>query len=128
MLDLWRPRSGMTWRKLGVLVAHLPPESATMTGLRAEHPSLAEQASEEADPAAQAWSSDQMLLAALIDSVRQLAWMFAAVHFKQAPKAPPEPVPRPGVGPRRQRGMTVDAYRRMTGGQEPPLHLVQGAG
>jgi hypothetical protein len=99
-----------------------------MTGLRAGHPELAEQASEDADPAAQAWSSDQMLLAALIDSVRQLAWMFAAVHFKSAPRTPPEPVPRPGVtAQRRKGGMTVEAYRRMTG-QEPPLHLVHGTG
>jgi hypothetical protein len=99
-----------------------------MTELRAQHPDLAEEASEQADPAAQAWSADQMLLAALIDSVRQLCWMFAAVHFKQAPKSPPEPVPRPGVTAKRRQGaMTVEAYKRMMG-TDPPLHLVQGTG
>jgi hypothetical protein len=111
-----------------VLTAHLPPESATMTALRAEYPELAEEASGRADPAAQSWSADQMLLAALIDAVRQLCWMFAVANFKNVPKTPPEPVPRPGVTQvRRQGGMTVEAYRRMTG-QEPPLHLVQDAG
>ena len=99
-----------------------------MTALRAEHPEAATEASEQADPADRPWSADQMLLAAVIDSVRYLAWMFAAVHFKDAPKSPPEPVPRPGTAPKRRRDvMTVEAYRAMTG-SEPPLHLVRDAG
>jgi hypothetical protein len=116
----------LTWRKLGVLIAHLPPESATMTGLRAAHPDLAEEAAEQADPAAQPWSADRMLLAALTDSVRYLAWMFAVVNFKSAPKSPPGPIPRPGVAPERRKPMTIAAYRAMTG-EDPPLHLVEGA-
>lgn len=96
-----------------------------MTALRADEPELTEQA-QAADPAAGRWSADQMLLAALTDSVRQLVWMFATVNFKSAPKSPPEPIPRPGITPKRRKSMTVAQYRAMTG-EAPPLHLVQDA-
>jgi hypothetical protein len=108
-----------------VLVQHLPPQSATMTGLRAAQPELAAEASQDVDPNAMAWSQTDMLLASLIDSMQYLCWMFAAVNFKGQRPAP-EPIPRPGVA-RKKAGMLVADYERMTG-EKPPLYLVKGAG
>jgi hypothetical protein len=34
--DLFRAGTRLTWRRLGVLIEHLPPESATKTALRDE--------------------------------------------------------------------------------------------
>lgn len=126
MLDLWRPGSPLTWRKLGVLVDYLPPESATMTSVRAATPELAGEAAERTDASARPWSAEAMLLAALVDSVRQVGWLYAASHLKRPPPHP-EPIERPGIRARERKTMTVAAYRAMTG-QEPPLHLVRGTG
>jgi len=98
-----------------------------MTALRTAEPDLAAQAGEDSDPAAAPWSADQMLLASLIDAVRQNGWMYAAVHSKDRAPAQPDPVVRPGVAARKRKTMTVAAYRAMTG-QEPPMHLVRGSG
>jgi len=98
-----------------------------MTALRAAEPELAAQAPEGSDPASAPWSAVEMLLASLIDAVRQNGWMYAVVHSKDRVPPQPEPVTRPGITVRKRTAMTVVAYRAMTG-QEPPMHLVKGAG
>lgn len=122
---MWRPGSALSWRKLGALVEHLPPESATMTALRASHPEITEKAAANADPGSAPWSQAEMLLAAAVDSMRRLEWMYAAAHTKGTPPTAPEPVSRPGVKPKRKPAMTVAQYVAMTG-QQPPLRLVKG--
>jgi|GEM_PF-2455522 len=105
--DLWRPGGGesrLTWRLLGNLVRHLPPESATKTALRNQM-SEAElkRAAEEADPSHGQWSQLEMLVAQLIDTVRWLVHITAVAHGGRRGK-PPEPVPRPGVPPKDKKG------------------------
>lgn len=61
------------------------------------------QISETADPSQGQWSQTEMLLALLVDSVRQLT--YTTVRLQAGGKAgkPPEPVPRPGVPPKGKR-------------------------
>lgn len=73
----------LTWRRLGVLLHHLPRESAyvqAVAGARAM------------------WGHSEYLLARLIDEVRTGNHMFERVNFKGRP-APPRPLPRPGDPP-----------------------------
>ena len=108
-------------------------DSATSTAIRnsATKDELAER---RGDATKASWSSTDMLLAQLIDSVRVLNWTYVQAHSKgKLPK--PEPIPRPGMdiqpGRRRMsieeiktidprlRGLPDDIaeeqYRRMTG-------------
>lgn len=93
LLDLHRGR--LSWRRLRVLIEHLPPESATMTAIRNAHPDVV---SSDADPAQGRWSQDQMLLAQLVDEIRWLRWITVATNSSAGNTPPqPEPMPRPGV-------------------------------
>lgn len=91
----------MTWRLLGNLIRHLPPESATKTALRNKM-SDAElaQAAKGGDPSQGQWSQQEMLLASLIDSVRWLLHATVVANGGKGKSKPPEPVPRPGVKPK----------------------------
>ncbi|MGI5274875.1 hypothetical protein ACQEUU_37480 [Nonomuraea sp. CA-218870] len=86
----------MTWRLLGNLIRHLPPESATKTALRNKmgDAEIARSA-KGADPSCGQWSQTEMLLASLIDSVRWLLHVTLVAHGGKSKK--PEPTPRPGV-------------------------------
>jgi hypothetical protein len=96
--DLFRPGSRLSWRRLGVLIEHLPPESATKTALRDELADddlsrLAKLPRRGHGP----WSHTELLLAAVHDSVERLIY----VQYQRAGAKnvrPPEPMPRPGVG------------------------------
>ena len=118
-------RQKLTWRKLGVLVDHLPPESATITGVRASMTDEElDERSEGGDPAKGRWSSTEMLLAGLIDEVRRFEHIYVSAHVKQGQAGkPPEPLPRPGVsrGPRRRRSRLTDEQRRKL---DPRLRVV----
>lgn len=86
--DLWR--GDLTPRRLGVLVAALPPESATMSKLA---PQMAAESSPNAVP--RQWSIDQQLLANVFDAVVVLTWTLRQVNSKERLQ-PPELMPRPG--------------------------------
>lgn len=113
--DLWRPgggRSRLTWRLLGNLVRHLPPESATMTALRNDQPADAKGGG---DPSKGRWSQAEVLLAGLLDEFRYLRHDYTSTHLAKGAKKPtaPEPIPRPGVtssGGKRQKGLTAEQY------------------
>ena len=115
--DLWRPGGGeskMTWRLLGNLIRHLPPESATKTALRNEMGDAEiDQAARASDPSEGQWSRTDMLLAVLIDEVRELS--YATVRVQTGKGRRPEPLPRPGVRPksRRKRPKMSAAQREM---------------
>jgi hypothetical protein len=88
----------LSWRRLGVVIEHLPPESATKTALRDELDDndltrLANMPRRGHGP----WSHAELLLAAVHDSVERLIY----VQYQRAGvknlKAP-EPLSRPGVG------------------------------
>jgi hypothetical protein len=92
----------MTWRRLGVLVAALPPESATKTALRdaLTEEQLAELASTEMTGHG-AWSHLEMLVAALTDRVGLLTWLNSDGKGK-----PPPPIRRPGVDAPKPRALS----------------------
>lgn len=84
----------MTYRELGVLIDHLPPESATTTAIR--DGMTAEQLAALPAPAGHGpWSRTESLLADVCD---RLEWVIYAVYAAQGGKPDkPKPMPRPGV-------------------------------
>lgn len=108
LLDLWRPNDRLSWRKLGVLITQLPPESATATRLRVmaeEDPEEFEDlVSEEPDPENEQWSRVEHILASIRDEIHALRWQYSSAHSgKQRLKWKPEPLPRPGVKPAKRK-------------------------
>lgn len=92
----------MSWRRFGVLLNHLPPESAYMTALR-ESMTPDELAALSAQPGMDrfgSWSQLEMLLARVGDEIAHLIWMQS-----DGKTPPPQPYPRPGV----RRTATVSA-------------------
>lgn len=89
-------RGELSWRGLRVLIEHLPPESATMTALRNANPHVVRD--DGPDPAEGRWSQVEMLLAALVDDVRLLRWVYLTANAGKGTKPKqPEPISRPGV-------------------------------
>ncbi|WP_240503042.1 hypothetical protein [Streptomyces prasinopilosus] len=100
-----------SWRWLRVLIEHLPPESHTMTALRNEL--TPEQLSAQADtgePEKGRWSQQEQLTAALYDAVRRLEWVLICVNTEKKSKRPdpPEPLRRPGAGPRKKKAKLTE--------------------
>jgi hypothetical protein len=93
--DLWT--GDLSWRRLGVLIKHLPPESATKTSIRNATPVEQLQAVvDDSETKYGAWSQTDMLLAQLIDLVTWLQWAKTKAADTR-PNEPPKPYPRPGV-------------------------------
>lgn len=101
----------MSWRRLRVLIQHLPPESATWTALRNAMPEadLAAQA-DSGEPEKGRWSQEEQLLAAVVDAIRRLEWVLICVNTDKKSKRPdpPEPLRRPGAGPRKKTAQLTD--------------------
>lgn len=90
----------MSWRRLRVLIEHLPPESATMTALRNATPAdELERLSRRAKPERGRWSHLEQLVALLVDVQQEHTHAFLlANHGGNGPKPRrPEPIRRPGV-------------------------------
>lgn len=83
--DLYRPGSDLTWRRLRVLVAYLPADSALARSM----------AGEDAG-----WSLETHLLAALHDRLAEANWQRGNTGAK-TPTRRPTPIPRPGHRPER---------------------------
>lgn len=94
--DLWRPGRRLTWRRLAVLLAGLPQDSATHTVLRDAIP--AEVLATAPEPAGHGrWSHEAMLLAAIADGINYLRYEQVLIAgAKDTPR--PAPTPRPGLG------------------------------
>lgn len=90
----------MTSRRLRVLIQGLPPESATLTALRAAIPEeeLDRQA-ETGEPEKARWSQSELLLASAIDALRRVEYVLICANTDSKGKRPrpPEPIARPGV-------------------------------
>ena len=78
LADLWTGQ--LTWRRLAVLVAHLPRESATV---RAQHGEVVE------------WGATEHLLAHVVDLLAASNWQRAQQRSKTRITRP-KPLPRPG--------------------------------
>lgn len=76
-----------------------------MTALRNELTplQLAEQA-DTGEPEKGRWSQQEQVTAALYDAVRRLEWVLICVNTEKKAKRPdpPEPMRRPGAGPRKK--------------------------
>jgi hypothetical protein len=87
------------------------------------------------DPTKAPWSPLESLIAAVIDELRSLNWMYMKVHSKSSTAQQPAPVARPGAPKRRGRklmlmsevrtldprlkDMTDDEIRALMSGQTP---------
>ncbi|HCA85775.1 MAG TPA: hypothetical protein DEQ61_09910 [Streptomyces sp.] len=90
----------MTWRRLRVLIQHLPPESHTMTALRNALPADEyERQAEGGEPERGRWSVEMQMLAGITDSLRRLEYILLVANSSgKGPKVKkPEPMRRPGV-------------------------------
>lgn len=86
-----------------MFIEHLPAESHLMTALRNELTpmQLAEQA-EKGEPEKGRWSQQEQLSAALVDAVRRLEYVLVCANTEKSKRPdPPEPMRRPGAGPRK---------------------------
>jgi hypothetical protein len=111
--DLWRPGGSVTWRRLGVIYRHLPPESATMTALRNATPAtVLERHVEDVDPATGRWSQSQMLAASQLDTLRLILHVLLTVNGAR-PGDAPKPTARPGVAGAKKRKRLTAEQRRM---------------
>jgi hypothetical protein len=105
LLDLWR--GGLSYRRLGLLIAALPPESLTKTAAR-------NVAGEEAVPAQPEpgihgqWSNAELLLASISDGVAVLAWQQSQINGGKK-SDPPAQLRRPGVAEKAPTGRAVTA-------------------
>ncbi|MBB5934575.1 hypothetical protein FHS42_001622 [Streptomyces zagrosensis] len=79
--DLFRPGSGLTWRRLRALVTGLPADSALGRAI--------------AGPDS-VWTLETQLLAAVHDRLSEGNWQRGNAGSK-SPSRRPQPIPRPGV-------------------------------
>ncbi len=78
---MFRPGSGLTWRRLRALITGLPADSALARSMAgADH----------------AWTLETQLLAAVHDRLAEANWQRGNQGSK-TPTRRPQPIPRPGV-------------------------------
>jgi hypothetical protein len=109
LLDVYR--GALSWRRLRVLLQHLPPESATWTALRNAAPEeeLAEQA-EQGEPERDRWSKLEHLVATVADRLARVEYVLICANTDKKSKRPaaPEPIRRPGSRPPRPKPKLTD--------------------
>jgi len=92
----------LSFRRLKIILDHLPPESAFRTAIRDRTPPEQLVAAGEVEEGEQAaghgpWSQTDHLLALLFDQIGELTYVTRALKGDKKAK-PPKPLPRPGVG------------------------------
>lgn len=90
-----------------VLIEHLPAESATMTAIRNDSPGVGS----GADPAEGRWSQLEMLMAALVDEMRILRWLYVSANTEKAKPKQPTPIRRPGVDDGKPKKQKLSPYK-----------------
>jgi len=70
---------------------------------------LAEQA-DKGEPEKGRWSQQEQLLAATVDAIRRLEWVLICVNTEKKANRPdpPEPMRRPGAGPKKTRAQLTE--------------------
>ncbi|MET9150080.1 hypothetical protein ABZX82_02175 [Streptomyces griseoflavus] len=94
-----------------MLIEHLPPESHTMTALRNElTPMQLDEQAGRGEPEKARWSQLEQLVAANYDAIRRLEWVLICVNVDKKSKRPdpPEPMRRPGAGPKKARAQLTE--------------------
>lgn len=101
-----------------MLIAQLPPESATAAALRLDardDPDGAIEVEQPRDPETEQWSRVEQLLAGIHDELHIVRYLYTAAHAD--PKKPiswkPERLPRPGVAVVEQRPAMLPAQQAM---------------
>ena len=116
----------MSWRRLRILIQHLPPESATWTALRnaMSEEELAEQA-DKGEPEKARWSQLEQLVAAVADRLARVEHVLICANTDSKAKRPqpPEPIRRPGARPPKPKATLTDAgadvlFRLINGGAD----------
>lgn len=118
LMDLWRGR--LSFRRLAVLIRHLPSESWTQTALRdeAEHEPAEPAENEAASFTGQPWALTNYQLASLKDEIAHLRYVVARTAGND--KYPtPTPTPRPGLHrPIRRQSAAAIAYLKKLRGRD----------
>lgn len=112
LLELYRGE--MSWRELRVFLRFLPPDSATGRAISPDN----------------SWTLDQHLAATVADAVRELTHLTLIVNSdpkKRGRLKPPEPIARPGVGPRRTKSNVIRFGGRHGSGAAQLAPLFGGA-
>jgi hypothetical protein len=112
LLDLYRSDRELSLRKVDLFVSHLPMESVTVTAMRKQLTDSGV-ALPKADPDEGSWSQNEMLLAAVIDEIRQLQYITLSAAAGKQVGNPPEPIPRPGTTKKRKRKITAEQAARL---------------
>jgi len=104
---LWR--GGLSFRRLWVLIKHLPAESWTQTALRDADDGPEDLSPPEVEQRHGPWALSNYQLVRLVDEVASLRFVTArGLGFAEYPE--PEPTPRPGARSRKpQRGLSEAA-------------------
>ncbi|MFG2352576.1 hypothetical protein [Streptomyces sp. NPDC048521] len=121
LLDVHRGR--LSWRRLRILIQHLPSESATWTALRNAMPEeeLAKQA-EKGEPEKDSWSKLEQLVATVADRVARVEYVLICANTSKKSQRPdpPQPIQRPGSRPPRPKPTLSEA------GAEALFQLING--
>lgn len=103
-----------------------------MTALRNANP---DEVGGDADPAEGRWSQAEMLLAAAVDEMRILRWLYVTAHSDKAKPEQPKPIRRPGIdGGKRKRRLNPAAaqflFNHINGlpNEGPELTVIEGGG
>ncbi|MFE0794794.1 hypothetical protein [Streptomyces mutabilis] len=94
-----------------MFIEHLPPESHLMTALRNAMPQAELDAqADKGEPEKGRWSQEEQLLAAAVDAIRRLEWVLICVNTEKKSQrpSPPEPMRRPGAGPRKKKAQLTE--------------------
>lgn len=101
----------MSWRRLRVLIQHLPSESATLTAMRnAMAPEEIAAQAEAGEPEKARWSQLEQLQASTLDAIRRVEWVLWSVNIEKKSERPdpPEPTRRPGAAPRKAKAKLTE--------------------
>lgn len=89
----------------------------------------------DADPTEGRWSQTEMLLAAAVDEMRILRWLYVAAHSEKKPPDQPEPIRRPGIDrgkrkkPKLSSAGAAFLFNHINGlPQSPDLTVIEGGG
>jgi hypothetical protein len=103
----------LSFRRLRILIEHLPPESATKTAIRNSIPVEQLTSGGAGRPDLAPWSGTETLLAALKDEVTLLRMITVAANGGKPGEF--TPTPRPGIPPKSaqtKRSSLTDEQRR----------------